>query len=145
MQTFIGMILGALLLVCGVYIYDSMQTSTVASGNAQANRTIVKTLQDQRWEDGEPYVGITAESRFQLVSATNLGADMTVDRLNRRRSLLNQFDRARRDLAVERIRIAGRVLDGVVSDARPIVVVPVEGLQGPAERHHPAARHPAEG
>jgi hypothetical protein len=41
MQTFIGMILGALLLVCGVYIYDSMQTSSVASGNAQANRTIV--------------------------------------------------------------------------------------------------------
>jgi hypothetical protein len=42
MQTFIGMILGALLLVCGVYIYDSMQTSSVATGQvAQANRTIV--------------------------------------------------------------------------------------------------------
>jgi hypothetical protein len=44
MQTFLGMILGALLLVCGVYIYDSMQTSTVANGqvaSAQANRTIV--------------------------------------------------------------------------------------------------------
>jgi hypothetical protein len=42
MQTFIGMILGALLLVAGVYIYDSMQTSTVASGEvAQAHRTIV--------------------------------------------------------------------------------------------------------
>jgi hypothetical protein len=42
MQTFLGMILGALLLVCGVYIYDSMQTSSVANGQvAQANRTIV--------------------------------------------------------------------------------------------------------
>ena len=42
MQTFIGMILGALLLVCGVYVYDSMQTSTVANGQvAQTNRTIV--------------------------------------------------------------------------------------------------------
>ena len=42
MQTFIGMILGALLLVCGVYIYDSMQTSTVANGPATTtNRTIV--------------------------------------------------------------------------------------------------------
>jgi hypothetical protein len=49
MQAFLGMILGALLLVCGVYIYDSMQTSSVANGNgqatnnrvAQANRTIV--------------------------------------------------------------------------------------------------------
>jgi hypothetical protein len=42
MQTFIGMILGALLLVCGVYVYDSMQTSTATNGQtAQTNRTIV--------------------------------------------------------------------------------------------------------
>lgn len=42
MQTFIGMILGALLLVCGIYVYDSMQTSSVANGQvAQVNRTIV--------------------------------------------------------------------------------------------------------
>jgi len=42
MQTFLGMILGALLLVGGVYLYDSMQTSTVANGQvAVANRTIV--------------------------------------------------------------------------------------------------------
>ena len=42
MQTFVGMILGALLLVCGVYFYDSMQTSSVASGQvAQGNRTLV--------------------------------------------------------------------------------------------------------
>ena len=42
MQTFVGMILGALLLVCGVYIYDSMQTSTATNGQAaQANRSIV--------------------------------------------------------------------------------------------------------
>jgi hypothetical protein len=42
MHTFVGMILGALLLVAGVYIYDSMSTSTVANGQvSQANRTIV--------------------------------------------------------------------------------------------------------
>jgi hypothetical protein len=42
MQVFLGMILGALLLVLGVYIYDSQSTSTVASGQAaSANRTIV--------------------------------------------------------------------------------------------------------
>lgn len=42
MRTFFGMILGALLLTGGVYVYDSMQTSTVANGQvAQANRTIV--------------------------------------------------------------------------------------------------------
>jgi hypothetical protein len=42
MQTFLGMILGALLLVCGVYIYDSVKTSSVGSGQAAtANRTLV--------------------------------------------------------------------------------------------------------
>ena len=42
MQTFVGMILGVLLLGCGVYVYDSMQTSTATNGQtAQANRTIV--------------------------------------------------------------------------------------------------------
>ena len=42
MQTFVGMILGALLLGCGVYVYDSMNTSSVANGEvASANRTIV--------------------------------------------------------------------------------------------------------
>jgi hypothetical protein len=42
MQTFIGMILGVLLLIGGVYIYDSMQTSSVANGQvAQNSRTIV--------------------------------------------------------------------------------------------------------
>ena len=41
MQTFVGMILGALLLGCGVYVYDSMQTSSVANGGQVASRTIV--------------------------------------------------------------------------------------------------------
>ena len=42
MQTFVGMILGALLLVACVYLYDSIRTSSVANGQvAQTNRTIV--------------------------------------------------------------------------------------------------------
>jgi len=42
MQMLLGIILGALLLVVGVYAYDSMQTSTVANGQvAQTSRTIV--------------------------------------------------------------------------------------------------------
>jgi hypothetical protein len=42
MQVFLGMILGALLLVAGVYIYDSQSTSSVANGQSAAtNRTIV--------------------------------------------------------------------------------------------------------
>jgi len=42
MQTFVGMILGALILVGAVYVYDSMQTSSVAGGQAaQTSRTLV--------------------------------------------------------------------------------------------------------
>ena len=52
MQTFLGMILGALLLVCGVYIYDSMQTSEVANGQTAAvHRTIVNwDVADTKWQ-----------------------------------------------------------------------------------------------
>jgi hypothetical protein len=42
MQTLLGMILGALLLIAGVYIADTMSTSSVTKGEvAQSNRTIV--------------------------------------------------------------------------------------------------------
>ena len=42
MRVFLGMILGALLLVAGIYVYDSQTTSTVANGqNASNGRTIV--------------------------------------------------------------------------------------------------------
>ena len=42
MRVFLGMILGALLLVASVYAYDSQTTSTVAnSQNASNSRTIV--------------------------------------------------------------------------------------------------------
>lgn len=42
MQVFLGMILGALLLVAGVYVYDSQSTSPVANGpSAATSRTIV--------------------------------------------------------------------------------------------------------
>jgi hypothetical protein len=42
MRLLLGMILGALLLGVGVYIYDSMATSSVANGQVnQPGRTIV--------------------------------------------------------------------------------------------------------
>jgi hypothetical protein len=42
MRVFLGMILGALLLVAGVYTYDTQSTSTVANGQgASVNQTIV--------------------------------------------------------------------------------------------------------
>ena len=58
MRTFFGMILGALLLVAGVYVYDSMNTSSVANGQvAQNSRTIVN------WD-----VAATASPRSALVT-----------------------------------------------------------------------------
>jgi hypothetical protein len=66
--------------------------------HGQATRSVVKTLQEQKVDVLEPYVGITPASRFELASATRLEADLTLDRLDRRRSLLAQLDRSRRDL-----------------------------------------------
>jgi hypothetical protein len=64
--------------------------------HGSATRTMTKTLQDQIVDVAEPYMGIAPDGRFELATATDLPADMTLDRLNRRRSLLDQFDRARR-------------------------------------------------
>lgn len=44
----------------------------------------------------DPYLGITAEGRFEITPDAELPADMTFDRLDRRRSLLGQMDIARR-------------------------------------------------
>lgn len=57
----------------------------------------------------DPYLGITAESRFALAPEAELPADVTLDRLSKRRSLLEQFDRARRTLdAQPAVRALGR-------------------------------------
>jgi Protein of unknown function (DUF1501) len=66
------------------------------SFRGQATAHITKTLTDQRLDIAEPYVGITRDSRFSLASATDLPAGLTLDRLDRRRSLLTQLDEARR-------------------------------------------------
>ena len=42
MRMFLGMILGALLLTAGIYVYDSQSTSSISNGQtASTNRTIV--------------------------------------------------------------------------------------------------------
>jgi Protein of unknown function (DUF1501) len=53
-------------------------------------------LTGQVWEDVEPYRGITRESRFQLGAVGQLGPQLTLDRLDRRQSLLEQIERFRR-------------------------------------------------
>ncbi len=66
--------------------------------NGQATRRRVKTLQDQTVDVAEPYVGITPESRFELTGNRSVPPELTLDRLDRRRSLVEQFEQARRDL-----------------------------------------------
>lgn len=62
----------------------------------EANKSITKTLGEKYLEFKEPYVGITPESRFELASTTRLAPELTMDRLQTRRSLLQQFDDSRR-------------------------------------------------
>jgi hypothetical protein len=71
--------------------YDPICTEFVGKGTKRAT----KTLLQMKWDDVEPYRGITPESRFQLGS-TSPGPDVTLDRLDRRRSLLDQIEDARR-------------------------------------------------
>lgn len=63
-----------------------------------ATRMAVKTLTDQTLEVPEPYRGITADSRFDLAIAGSPPPELTLDRMDRRRHLLAQFDQARRSL-----------------------------------------------
>jgi hypothetical protein len=71
--------------------YDPIWTSF----EGQATRRTVKTLADQRLEMAEPYMGITPSSRFLLDGAGDPGPELTLDRLDTRRSLLQQLDDAR--------------------------------------------------
>jgi hypothetical protein len=57
-----------------------------------------------RWRGGDievadPYLGISPDSRFLISRSAQLPAEISLDRLDRRRRLLDQLDDARRDLA----------------------------------------------
>jgi hypothetical protein len=62
----------------------------------KATAKITKTLQQDTIEFDEPYVAISPESKFTFADLSGPAADLTVDRLNARRSLLEQFEDARR-------------------------------------------------
>src|SRR5262249_42833886 len=49
----------------------------------------------------DPYLGITPESRFDIAPEAEMAPGMTLDRLRTRRSLLAQYDDARRALERE--------------------------------------------
>ena len=66
----------------------------------EATVRTVKTLQQQKLDIGEPYMGISADGRFEIAGAADPSSDLTLDRLDSRRTLVEQLDQARRDLAV---------------------------------------------
>ena len=65
-----------------------------ASFQGKANKKITKTLTDKTIEFDEPYVGIAPDSYF-AVGGEGV-ADLTLDRMNRRESLKDQFEDQRR-------------------------------------------------
>jgi hypothetical protein len=65
-----------------------------ASFKGKATAKITKTLTDKTIEFDEPYAGTSPDSYFTL--GGEQAADLTVDRLNTRKSLLDQLEDARR-------------------------------------------------
>ncbi len=63
----------------------------------RSSRSVYKTLRDMDIEIHDPYLGCVPDSHFRL-SATQPQQDLSIDRLNRRRSLLDQFDDARKEM-----------------------------------------------
>jgi hypothetical protein len=74
--------------------YDPLWTEF----RGQATRSMVRRSFGPPEEIKDPYLGITPESHFEIAPEAELPPGMTLDRLDRRRSLLEQFDRARRTL-----------------------------------------------
>jgi hypothetical protein len=71
--------------------FDPVATEFVGEGTKPAS----KKLLTQTWDGMEPYRGVTPSSRFQLSAVSAPGPELTFDRLDRRRSLLEQLERAR--------------------------------------------------
>src|SRR3990172_6074336 len=65
----------------------------------KATRSMYKTLGEKKDDFWDPYLGVTPESRFLLPGASDLPTELSIDRLNRRRSLVEQFDQARREFS----------------------------------------------
>jgi Protein of unknown function (DUF1501) len=76
--------------------------------NGVANVRTKKTLNDQEIEVAEPYMGITADSRFEIGAPGDRVPELTLDRLDARASLVEQLDRQQRHLSASD---AGRSLD----------------------------------
>ena len=72
--------------------FDPVWTEFAGQGTVMAH----KTLPPRVWDEVEPYRGVSRDSRFRLGSVTNIPPELTLDRMDRRRSLLDQLETARR-------------------------------------------------
>ena len=59
-----------------------------------ATKGITKTLRDMTYTENDPYVGIAEGSHFVVPSASSLLPELSLDRLDRRKSLLSQLNQA---------------------------------------------------
>ncbi|MED5400593.1 MAG: DUF1501 domain-containing protein [Planctomycetota bacterium] len=74
--------------------YDPVWTDFDGPGLHVAPKSTV--AQTKRYRN--PYGGTTPEGRFRMAPAARLSRDLSIERLGLRRSLLEQFERQRRDL-----------------------------------------------
>ncbi|WP_165245073.1 DUF1501 domain-containing protein [Paludisphaera soli] len=72
--------------------YDPICTEFLGAGTKKAQKTLAKLA----WDDYELYRGVTPESRFQINGVSGANEGVTLDQLDRRRSLLQQLEDARR-------------------------------------------------
>lgn len=74
-----------------------------ADFHGEATKGIVKTLQDKTYTGNDPYVGIADGAYFTVPNATTLQPELTLDRLDQRRSLLQQLNANLPSLATSRL------------------------------------------
>jgi hypothetical protein len=63
-----------------------------ADFQGQANKGITKTLRDMTFTEPDPYVGVADGSYFVVPNASQLQPELTLDRLNSRKSLVAQLN-----------------------------------------------------
>jgi hypothetical protein len=63
-----------------------------ADFRGKATKGITKTLRDIVFTDPDPYIGIANDSYFVVPNASQLQPELTLDRLNTRRSLVSQLN-----------------------------------------------------
>lgn len=113
--------------------FDPVWTDFVGT----ATRGHRKTLQDMVYDDHDPYMGVAADCHFIMPAASGFPAEMTLDRLHRRRTLLDQFNDERQRLETS---TAGMVFSQHQQAALSILGSNQLGIALDVRRESPATR-----